>query len=297
MAETTDLICEKFPQRSPAGEWTNAYVQERFHEDWRPDSEWGWQKDRAIVGHNLKIAWNLTRVANYFLTLGDDARAKNCMVVADHIGNVMSTRGLDALRGGCFDAVERHPGNSMPIEFAWGNTKDFWQQEQGILAYLILHGNSTASKETRDQYLRLAREMMAFWNLYFLDRERQGVFFRTNESGVPIISGGYGAKAGHSVAGYHSFELNYLAHVYLRSYVPAKKEEHRRFCVYFRPDSASRLRSINVLPDFFRPGAVHISAVTVNGRRTEWKPGGNFQVPITSEDLDQTVAVEFQPTP
>ena len=28
----------------------------------------------------------------------------------------------------------------MPTQFAWGATKDFWQQEQGILAYLILYG-------------------------------------------------------------------------------------------------------------------------------------------------------------
>ena len=23
---------------------------------------WGWQQNRAVVGHNLKIAWNLMRI-------------------------------------------------------------------------------------------------------------------------------------------------------------------------------------------------------------------------------------------
>ena len=59
----------------------------------------------------------------------------------------------------------------MPTQFAWGATKDFWQQEQGILAYLILHGATG-----NPHYLRLARESSAFWNLFFLDLERPGLF-------------------------------------------------------------------------------------------------------------------------
>ena len=31
-------------------------------EDWSHDNSWGWQQDRAVVGHNLKIAWNLMRI-------------------------------------------------------------------------------------------------------------------------------------------------------------------------------------------------------------------------------------------
>ena len=38
------------------------FVQEKFHEDWSKDQSWGWQQNRAVVGHNLKIAWNLMRM-------------------------------------------------------------------------------------------------------------------------------------------------------------------------------------------------------------------------------------------
>jgi len=140
------------------------------------------------------------------------------------------------------------------------------------------------------------REMMAFWNLFFLDSDNQGVFFRTSENGQPVIKGRYGAKAGHSIAGYHSFELNYLAHIYLRSYFERPVLEHRKFTLYFRPDSASHLKSINVLPDFFRPGAMTLSALTVNGRRLECKGRTNFQITLDTAEPNGPVIVEFQPT-
>ena len=53
-----DMIVEHFPDYE-----NSAFVQEKFHEDWSPGRTWGWQQNRAVVGHNLKIAWNLTRIA------------------------------------------------------------------------------------------------------------------------------------------------------------------------------------------------------------------------------------------
>ena len=54
---TADTIAKYFPdyENSP-------FVQERFFEDWSKDQTWGWQQNRAVVGHNLKIAWNLMRI-------------------------------------------------------------------------------------------------------------------------------------------------------------------------------------------------------------------------------------------
>ncbi len=43
LMETTDLICEYFPQRNPDGTWQSDYVQERYREDWS-------------AGHNLGLA-------------------------------------------------------------------------------------------------------------------------------------------------------------------------------------------------------------------------------------------------
>ena len=57
LAYTADTIAEHFPdyENSP-------FVQEKFFEDWSYDQSWGWQQNRAVVGHNLKIAWNLMRI-------------------------------------------------------------------------------------------------------------------------------------------------------------------------------------------------------------------------------------------
>ena len=62
LEETSSLICEKFPDPD------SDFVIERFHADWTPDLSYRWQQNRAVVGHNLKIAWNLTRCAYYFQT-------------------------------------------------------------------------------------------------------------------------------------------------------------------------------------------------------------------------------------
>jgi hypothetical protein len=55
LAETSKLILTHFPDPS------SKFVNERFHADWSVDHGWGWQQNRAIVGHNLKIAVALQR--------------------------------------------------------------------------------------------------------------------------------------------------------------------------------------------------------------------------------------------
>ena len=177
LEDTATTIVERFPDPDCP------YVNERFHADWSVDHAWRWQQNRAIVGHNLKIAWNLCRVANYFDGVvathqrrreGEQAKHYQTLVerfraLAVELGDAMETRGVDGIRGGVFDAVERQPSNGLPIEFSWGNTKDFWQQEQAILAYLVLHGTRPGD----GKYLALARECAAFWNCFFLDQERR----------------------------------------------------------------------------------------------------------------------------
>jgi hypothetical protein len=208
-----------------------------------------------------------------------DNHAKRLLQVARKLGDDMATVGLDAVRGGIFDCVERHPTGGMPIQFAWGSTKDFWQQEQGILAYLILHGATIGDAN----YLQLARESAAFWNLFFLDRERQGYYFRTTENGLPILDGQYGMKSSHAI-GYHAFELAYLAHVYIRTFVDAGASADNGFCLYFRIRSSPNQTTINVLPDFMPPGRLAIERVVVNGidMTAQLKPANpdDFQISL-----------------
>jgi mannose/cellobiose epimerase-like protein (N-acyl-D-glucosamine 2-epimerase family) len=297
--ETSDLIVTHFPDPDPSV----PYVNERFYADWTPDHDWNWQKNRAIVGHNLKIAWNLTRCANFFLmkkrqyeikedeegAAKFDQRAQKCMRLATQLADRLAEVGVDQVRSGLFDAVERKPTNGMPLQFSWSNTKDFWQQEQGILAYLILHG-----RDARElKYLTLARELEAFWNLFFLDRDRRGIYFRVNADGTPVVEGSYANKGGHSVAGYHSFELNYLAHLYTRAYVSGQSKTDNRFCLYFRPSAECGQRSINVLPDFFPPGSVRISRISVNSISRQNFDPDNFQIPLSEAELGGSLVVEF----
>jgi mannose/cellobiose epimerase-like protein (N-acyl-D-glucosamine 2-epimerase family) len=303
--ETSTLIIDKFPDPN------SDYVNERFHADWSVDHGWGWQQNRAIVGHDLKISWNLTRCAYYYQSLeksfrdrrenevADEYKAKadKALAIARKLARRMAEVGMDQIRGGVFDAVERDPGNGMPTQFAWGCTKDFWQQEQGILAFLILHGAEQGDKE----FLSLARESVAFWNLFFLDRDRQGIFFRTTADGLPVIQGAYGQKGGHSISGYHAFELNFLAHLYTRSFVIADKDDDNGFCLYFKLSPHRDQTSVNVLPDFFPPGLVRVASVRVDGvdRSEDLVPNSanDFQIQVGHSAEPVELVVEFDTLP
>jgi mannose/cellobiose epimerase-like protein (N-acyl-D-glucosamine 2-epimerase family) len=288
MVETTSsLIADKFTDENPGV----PYVNERFDANWKPDHSFGWQQNRAVVGHNLKIAWNFTRVAHFFKSKGQDAAAEKLMKMATRLGTEMGKVGIDQFRSGCFDAVEREPRDGRPVEFAWGNTKDFWQQEQAILAYLILNGYTG-----NPEYLQLAREMETFWNLFFLDRDRASVFFRTTADGLPVVSGNYSDKGGHAVAGYHSFELNYLAHTYNRAFSYKERRDDNVFCMHFKPHVNSGQTSINVLPDFMGPDDLEVVAVTVNGVRRRNVAPNEYQIKLDPSELGCDMVVELRPT-
>jgi mannose/cellobiose epimerase-like protein (N-acyl-D-glucosamine 2-epimerase family) len=286
---TSCLIAKWFPEEGCD------YVNERFDRDWNRIQNWRWQQNRGVVGHNLKIAWNLTRVANYYRAKGDTGRADDLFAVARNIGEKMARLGIDQVRSGVYDAMERRPAGApeIPIQFAWLNTKDFWQQEQGILAYLIMFGHfENPVEEEADRFLKLARELSTFWNLYFLDRERNGIFFRVGDNGIPVLSSTYGDKGGHSISGYHAFELDYLAHIYQLAYLPREQQQHTTFCLHFRPSGKSGLSSINVLPDFLGPDVVKIAKVEIDGIPREFDPiPSDFQIPLRPDDLDRHVKV------
>ncbi|RVE91073.1 hypothetical protein CN238_08365 [Sinorhizobium meliloti] len=310
----------------------SVYVQERFRADWSADRSWGWQQDRAIIGHNLKICWNITRCGHYYSHLRSEAEhlrdadrvkkyselASKCYTFSKDLGKAMCTAGVDLVRGGIFDAVERMPQNGMPIEFSWETTKDFWQQEQAILAYYIMHGikeipraeetgestsaNGAGSDSTHlgsepplssePTFLELARSCAAFWNLFFIDQDNRRIFFRTTESGIPVITGQYGIQAGHAIAGYHAFELSYLAHIYIQSYVA--DSTRGSFSLFFRPVGGSSIKTLNVLPDFFHPGTVEIAGYRVNGLSQSVADPTCFQLDISQWPEASVYEVEFR---
>ncbi|MFD5317115.1 AGE family epimerase/isomerase [Streptomyces sp. NPDC127098] len=247
LEHTFDMIVTHLPDRSPDG---SPFVRERFHADWTPDHAWGWQQNRAVVGHNLKIAWNLMRMQG---TLPK----REYRALAESLGKTMPSVGLDRRRGGWYDLVERIPERGRHA-FVWHDRKSWWQQEQAILAYLILAGHTGD-----DDFLRHARESAAFYNAFFLDHDEGGVFFTVLAQGIPYLMGNERLKGSHAMSMYHKAELCYLAEVYTRLLV------HREpLDLHFRPGPDARYpdRLLRVSPDVFPPGAVVLDSVTVDGR-------------------------------
>lgn len=274
--ELANLIAEKFPDPDP----DIPYVQERFHRDWTPDKTYKWQQDRAVVGHNLKIAWNLTRVFNLF---GD----KKYLDLAVKLADDMKIYGLDQIRGGWFDVVERQPKNNMPLDFTWHNRKAWWQQEQGILAYLILYGATG-----RDDYLSLARQSIAFWNMAYLDFDYGEVYFDVTDDGLPYTKEVRAMKGSHSKSGYHVFEMNFLANLYIRTFV-----NKTSFRLYFKICPSRDNNSINVMPDFLSKDALKMGKVYVNGEEHRDINRDEFRIDIGSTDEEVEMSVEFIPNP
>ena len=245
LVSTADTITEHFQdyEHSP-------FVQERFHEDWSHDTTWGWQQNRAVVGHNLKIAWNLMRIHHLRPNERFTAMAKK-------IAEIMPTVGMDRQRAGWYDVMERIRGEGEEwYRYVWHDRKAWWQQEQAILAYLILHGSLKDP-----EYRRLARESAAFYNAFFPDHDNGGVYFNVLATGVPFLTGTERLKGSHSMSGYHSFELCYLAAVYTNLLIMKQPMD-----LYFKPRlGAFKDNTLRVQPDILPPGSVRLEAVWING--------------------------------
>jgi mannose/cellobiose epimerase-like protein (N-acyl-D-glucosamine 2-epimerase family) len=274
---TFDIIAERFPDYGHS-----VFVQERFYEDWSHDATHMWQRNRAVVGHNLKIAWNLMRM--YGLRPKAEYEA-----LARKIGEVVPSVGCDQQRGGWYDVMERLKGPDEEVHrFAFHDRKAWWQQEQAILAYLILAGVLGGR-----EYLRLAREAAAFYNAFFLDHDDGAVYFNVLATGIPYLMGTERFKGSHSMSGYHSFELAYLAQTYTNLLITKQPIE-----LYFRPKRGGFKRSVlRVSPDILPPGRVRLDAVWIDG-----DPYQNFDANALTVKLPDTkdevrVRVRLAPNP
>jgi anti-anti-sigma regulatory factor len=268
-----DTITAHFPdyENSP-------FVNEKFHADWSHDQSWGWQQNRAVVGHNLKIAWNLSRIR----AMSDKPEYRE---FATKIATLMPKHGMDAQRGGWYDVVSRVVGDKEEWHrFAWHDRKAWWQQEQGILAYLIMAG-----LDKKPEYLKLARESTAFYNAWFLDHDAGGVYFNVLANGIPYLMGTERLKGSHSMAGYHSFELCYLAAVYTNLLITKQPLD-----MHFKPRPEAD-RTLRVAPDLLPAGSVRIESVTIDG-----KPHADFDVDALTVNLphaDDAIRVKVRLVP
>ncbi|MGC5197728.1 AGE family epimerase/isomerase [Aphanothece microscopica] len=276
LEETFDTITEHFPDYD-----SSPFVQEKFFDDWSKDQEWGWQQNRAVVGHNLKIAWNLMRFQGVL-------PKQEYLDLATKIAELMPQHGYDKQRFGWYDVVERvkQPGQQFH-RFAWHDRKAWWQQEQGILAYLILQGHIP----TEESYKKYADESSAFYNAFFLDQNDGAVYFNVLANGVPYLLGTERFKGSHSMSAYHSTELCFLSTVYIDLLI-----EKRPLDLYFKPHPNGYLnRRLFVSPDILPPKSVVISACEIDGQ-----PYHDFdadQLFVTLPSTNQRIKVKVTLTP
>jgi len=270
------MIEEHFPDYE-----NSAFVQEKFHEDWSKDQEWGWQQNRAVVGHNLKIAWNLMRV--YHMKAED-----KYLHLSEKIAELMPKHGMDPQRGGWYDVVERTLGEGETVHrYAWHDRKAWWQQEQGILAYQILSGSLK-----KPEYLKYARESAAFYNAWFLDHDSGGIYFNVLSNGLPYLMGNERMKGSHSMSGYHSFELCYLGAVYNNLLIAKHPMD-----LYFKPKpGAFKDNLLRVAPDLLPEGSIRIASVTIDGQPYHNFDADGLYVTLPDATAPIKVKVTIEPT-
>jgi mannose/cellobiose epimerase-like protein (N-acyl-D-glucosamine 2-epimerase family) len=275
LGATFDTVLDRFRDYK-----NSPFVQERFLEDWSPDKAHSWQQDRAVVGHNLKIAWNLMRIHSLI-------PKSEYIEAASYIGEIMPALGQDQLRGGWYDVVERMRREGEDYHrFAFHDRKAWWQQEQAILAYLILHG-ITGDVE----FLRQAREAQAFYNTFFLDHDEGAVYFNVLADGTPYLLGNERLKGNHSMSMYHSAELCYLAAIYNNLLI-----ERRPMSFWFKPRPGSLVNNtLRVAPDLLPLGSVRITEVEIDGARYDNYDAGLLTVHVPETSHRPVIRVQLSP--
>ena len=159
-------------------------------------------------------------------------------------------------------------------------------RNRAILAFLLLHGILG-----NDEYLRFARESSAFYNAFFLDHDEGAVYFNVLASGVPFMMGTERFKGSHSMSGYHSFELCYLAQVYTNLLITEQPLE-----LYFKPmPEGFKDHVLRVAPDILPPGRVRLEKVWIDGEPYADFDAARMTVNLPRTDRRVQVKVLLQP--
>jgi anti-anti-sigma regulatory factor len=276
LEDTFDTICDHFPDYG-----YSPFMNEKFFDDWSRDLEWGIHQARCVVGHNLKVAWNLTRM--HSLTPKESYKT-----FAHQIADAIPAAGCDNQRGGWYDMMERTlKDGEENYRRVWHDRKAWWQQEQGILAYYIMAG----VYDDKPEYLNYAREGSAFYNGWFLDYEEGGIYFNVLANGQPYSLGSERGKGSHSMAGYHSFELCFLSAVYSNLLVNKQPMDF-----FFKPNpQAWPDNKLRVAPDLLPEGSVELAEVWIDDKVYTDFDRKNLIVNLPNSDVAVRVRVRIEP--
>jgi hypothetical protein len=209
------------------------------------------------------------------------------VAMAEKIAELMPAAGSDQQRGGWYDVVERTKAEGEEqYRFVWHDRKAWWQQEQAILAYLILHGINK-----QPEHLRHAREAAAFYNAHFLDHDDGGVYFNVLANGLPFLMGTERFKGSHSMSGYHSMELCYLSATYINLLITKQPMD-----LYFKPQpGAFKDNILRVSPDILPPGSIKIGACWLNDEKYEDFDADGLTVKLPDTKAQVKVKVQIVP--
>lgn len=156
------------------------------------------------VGSNNKVIWSLLRAWDILPPTSQN----KAMKAINSIHNKMQKTGAwDKLRGGWFDVLKRGKSNNGTAEHMWHSNKVWWQQESGILGYLIYY-----MKTGDDKLLRIAQNGMLFWCTNFIDYVNGGVFDTVSCDGNPVNRW----KGSWVKGAYHETELARYLYIYLK---------------------------------------------------------------------------------
>jgi hypothetical protein len=289
MQKTSEQIVEHFPSKD------GKPVFERFSLDWTPNTSHSiWQENRAVMGHNAKIAWNLSSYGALYRRLAADSPAgaerKRLLGLADQVektaldlGKMVVRDGVNPATGGLFDIVERGTDASVPL--TWGSHTDWWQQEQLILMAASLL--PVAKGPERELMLETLRRATTFFVTNISNHEEGADHFRVGGNGQAITQGEYGMVTGHSKGLYHSSELYTLAMRLNAAYVTNGKFTHN-----FALDAGRKSERISVLPDFFVPGALKVQSYRVNGERFTPKDPLAMELELPAKFAGKAVTLE-----
>jgi hypothetical protein len=208
--------------------------------------------------------------------------------LATKIADIMPEVGCDRQRGGWYDVVERLLDTGQTFHrFVWHDRKAWWQQEQCILAYYILAANLK-----NQEYHRLAREAAAFYNAWFLDTEDGGIYFNVLANGIPYLANGNErGKGSHSMSGYHSIELCYLATIYTNLLIDKQPMD-----LYFKPlPGGFDDRILRVTPDILPLGSIKIGSCEIDGESYTDFDGDKLIVKLPKTQKRVTVKVKIVP--
>merc|ERR1712196_391295 len=121
--------------------------------------------------------------------------------------------------------------------------------------------------------------------------EQGGVYFNVLANGQPYALGSERGKGSHSMAGYHSFELCFLAAIYSNLLVNKIPMDF-----FFRPEpEAWPDNKLRVAPDLLPPGSIQLSEVWIDDKNHTDFDREKLIVNLPEHDKPIRVRVRIEP--